>query len=72
MPFSVSWHTLLDELDDLSDGAELITPVSHDQFRLTDVQEHRVVITFSETGERMPLQRDQFETLYRRNQDWLL
>jgi len=69
MPFSVSWHTLLDELDDLSDGAEFITPLSHDQFRITDVQEHRVVITFTETGERTPLQRDQFETLYRRIQE---
>ncbi len=68
MPFSVSWHTLLDELDDLSDGAELITPISHDRFRVTDVQEHRVVVTFTETGDRTPLQRDQFETLYRRIQ----
>ena len=69
MPFSVSWHTLLDELDELSDGAELITPLSHDRFRIADVQEHRVVITFSETGDRRPLQRAQFETLYRRIQD---
>lgn len=69
MPFSVSWHTLLDELDDLSNGAELITPISHDRFRVTDVQEHRVVVTFTETGERTPLQRDQFETLYRRIQE---
>ena len=69
MPFSVSWHTLLDELDDLSDGAELITPLSHDRFRITDVQEHRVVVTFIETGERTPLQRGQFETLYRRIQE---
>jgi hypothetical protein len=69
MPFSVSWHTLLDELDDLSDGAELITPLSHDRFRITDVQEHRVVVTFTETEERTPLQRGQFETLYRRIQE---
>jgi hypothetical protein len=69
MPFSVSWHTLLDELDDLSDGAELITPLSHDRFRITDVQEHRIVVTFTETGERRPLQCDQFETLYRRIQE---
>jgi hypothetical protein len=69
MPFSVSWHTLLDELDDLSDGAELITPLSHDRFRITDVQEHRVVVRFTETGNRRPLQRDQFETLYRRIQE---
>ncbi|RLM95001.1 DUF2800 domain-containing protein [Haloarcula sp. Atlit-7R] len=69
MPFSVSWHTLIDELDDLSEGAELITPLSHDRFRITDVQEHRVIITFDESGERHPLQREQFETLYRRIQD---
>ena len=69
MPFSASWHTLLDELDELSDGAELITPLSHDQFRIADVQEHRVIITFSDSGERRPLQREQFETLYRRIQD---
>ena len=69
MPFSASWHTLLDELNELSDGAELITPLSHDQFRIADVQEHRVIITFSDSGERRPLQREQFETLYRRIQD---
>jgi hypothetical protein len=69
MPFSVSWHTLLDELDDLSEGAELITPLSHDRFRIADVQEQRVVITFDDSGERQPLQRGQFETLYRRVQD---
>ncbi|PSQ62416.1 MAG: hypothetical protein BRD21_06170 [Halobacteriales archaeon SW_8_66_22] len=69
MPFSASWHTLLDELDELSDGAELITPLSHDQFRIADVQEHRVIITFPDSGERRPLQREQFETLYRRIQD---
>jgi hypothetical protein len=68
MPFSVSWHTLLEELDDLSEGAELITPLSHDRFRITDVQEHRVIITLDESGERNPLQREQFETLYRRIQ----
>jgi len=69
MPFSVSWHTLLDELDELSDGAELITPLSHDRFHIADVQEHRIIVTFSETGDRRPLQRDQFETLYQRIQD---
>jgi len=69
MPFSVSWHTLLDELDDLSDGAELVTPLSHERFRITDVQEHRVVITFDGSGKRVPLRRDQFETLYGRIQD---
>ena len=69
MSFSVSWHTLLEELEDLSEGAELITPLSHDRFRVTDVQEHRVIITLDESGEHHPLQREQFETLYRRIQD---
>ena len=69
MPFSVSWHTLLDELDDLSEGTELITPLSHDRFRIADVQEQRVVISFDDSGERQPLQREQFETHYRRIQD---
>ena len=46
MPFSVSWHTLLEELDDLSDDATLITPLSHDRFRITDVQEQRIVTEF--------------------------
>jgi len=69
MSFSVSWHTLLDELDELTDGAELITPLSHDRFRISDVQEHRIVVTFDESGSRRALQRDQFETLYQRIQD---
>lgn len=69
MAFSVSWHTLLDELDDLPEGATLITPLLHKRFQITDVQEHRVIIQFEESDEKRPLQRDQFETLYRRIQD---
>ena len=69
MPFNVSWHTLLDELEELPDGATLITPLSHKRFRITDVQEHRVIIQFEESGENRPLQRDQFETLHQRIQD---
>jgi len=68
MPFSVSWNTLLEELDDFPDGATLITPLSHDRFRISDVQEHRIIVEFldRDVDERRPLQRDQFETLYRR------
>ncbi|AUX09327.1 hypothetical protein AArcSl_1699 [Halalkaliarchaeum desulfuricum] len=69
MSFSVSWSTLLEELDELADDAEIITPFSHDRFRITDVREHRVVVTYDDTGDRRPLQRDQFETLYRRIKD---
>ena len=71
MPFSVTWHTLLDELDELPEGSTLITPLSNDRFRVTDVQEQRVVIEFldRDIDETQPLQRDQFETLYRRITD---
>ena len=66
MTFSDSWHRLLDELDALPEGATLITPLSHKRFRIDGIQEQRVIITFEEKDEKRPLQRDQFETLYRR------
>jgi len=69
MAFSASWHTLLDELDALAEGATLLTPLSHTRFRITDTQEHRVIIEFEDNDETRPLQRDQFETLYRRITD---
>ena len=69
MPFTVSWHTLLDELDEHPEGTTFTTPLTHHRFRITDVQEPRVIITFEDRDETRPLQRDQFETLYRRIQD---
>lgn len=71
MPFSVLWHTLLDELVDLPESSTLITPLSHNRFRVTDVQEQRLVIEFldRDIDETRPLQRDQFETLSRRITD---
>ncbi|MFC6875263.1 hypothetical protein [Halobellus marinus] len=71
MAFSVSWHTLLDELEELPGDATLITPLSHNRFQVTDVQEQRVIIEFldRDIDETRPLQRDQFETLYHRITD---
>jgi len=71
MPFSVTWHTLLDECEDLAEDATLLTPLSQDRFRITDVQEHRIVVEFldRDVDETRPLQRDQFETLYERISD---
>jgi len=40
MPFSVSWHTLLDEAEELLSDATLIT----------DTQEHRVISEYQESG----------------------
>jgi len=69
MSFIASWHTLIEELDDLPESATLITPLSHHRFRITEVREARVIIQFNDRDETRPLQRDQFETLYRRIED---
>ena len=69
MSFSVSWHTLLEEADDLPADAVLVTPRSETPFRITDTQEHRIIIDYVDEDERRPLQRDQFETLFRRVND---
>jgi molecular chaperone DnaK (HSP70) len=71
MSFSASWHTLLNELDELPDGATLRTPLSGNQFRISDVQEQRIVIEFldRDIDPNRPLQREQFETMYTRITD---
>ena len=69
MSFSATWHNLLDNVAELPADATLVTPLSGNAFRVTDVQEHRVVVEFVEGSETRPLQRDQFETLYRRVED---
>jgi hypothetical protein len=71
MGFTASWSTLLGELEELADGATLITPLSHDRFTITDVQEQRVIARFQDRDidPTQPLQREQFETLYERITD---
>ena len=71
MAFSASWSTLLRELEDLPDGAKLITPLSDDRFTISSVQEQRVIIQFLDKNidPNQPLQREQFETMYRRITD---
>jgi hypothetical protein len=69
MSFSGNWHTLLEAAEELSPDATLITPLSHTKLRITDIQEHRVIIEILDSDASQPLQRDQFETLYRRVQD---
>ena len=69
MSFSENWHTLLEAAEERSSEATLITPLSHTKFRITDIQEFRVIIEILDSDDSQPLQRDQFETLYRRVQD---
>ncbi len=68
MTFDVTWHTLLEECEALPPDATLVTPLSDDRVRITNVREHRIVVTTGDSETR-PLQRDQFETLYRRIQE---
>jgi len=68
MSFTASWHTLLDELDDLPEcDAHHAAPIS--DFVLLTCGRARVIIQFEDRDETRPLQRDQFETLYRRIED---
>jgi polyhydroxyalkanoate synthesis regulator phasin len=69
MTFSSTWQNLLDNLDELPSEATLITPLSRKAFGVTDIQEHRVLIQYRDDDDTIPLQKDQFETLYRRIQD---
>lgn len=69
MPFSVTWHTILEELDEAPSDATFRTPLSEKPFRLEDVQEHRLLISYRDQDTTIPLKRDQFETLYQRVSD---
>ena len=69
MTFSATWHNLLENLQELPQDATLVTPLSRKVFRITDVQEHRVLIEYHDADETIPLQRDQFETLFDRIED---
>jgi polyhydroxyalkanoate synthesis regulator phasin len=69
MPFNATWHELVNHLDELSEGASLVTPLSHRQFQISNIQEQRVIISFDDEDGYQPLQREQFETLYERIHD---
>jgi TolA-binding protein len=69
MTFGSTWANLLENVEELPSNATLITPLSRKAFRVTDVQEPRILIQYRDDDETIPLQRGQFETLYRRIQD---
>ena len=58
MPFSVTWQALLDHCEELSADATLITPGTHKRLRITDVQEPRLIIEFTDSSNSQPLDRD--------------
>ena len=69
MPFGSTWRNLLDNVGELPSDATLVTPVSRKSFRVTDVQEYRILIRYRDDDATIPLQREQFETLTQRIQD---
>jgi len=66
MTFGPTWNNLRDNIDALQSNATLVTPLSRKAFAIEDVQEHRVLIQYRDDDETIPLQKDQFETLYER------
>jgi len=66
MTFGPTWNNLLDNIEALQSGATLITPLSRKAFSIEDVQDHRVLIQYRDDDKTIPLQKDQFETLYER------
>jgi hypothetical protein len=69
MPFTSTWHELLHQIDELVEGASMLTPLSHRRFRIANTQEQRVIISFEDEDGHHPLQREQFESLYDRIRD---
>jgi len=69
MTFGSTWNNLLENVEELPSDATLVTPLSRKAFRVTDVQEPRILIQYRDDDETIPLQREQFETLYQRVQD---
>ena len=68
-PFGATWGTLIERCEDLPEDATLITPLSTRRFRVTDVQQQRIIIEDTDTGESQPLQREQFEALIEHTRD---
>ncbi len=71
MTHGTTWHNLLDNAEELPSDATLLTPLSHDRFTISDIQQQRVIVQFQDRDidPTQPLQREQFETLYERITD---
>jgi len=69
MSVGATWQNLQNECDVLAEDATLLTPLSGKEFTITSVQDPRIVIKYSDSGDSQPLQREQFETLIHRVED---
>ena len=57
MTFGSTWANLLENVEELPSNATLITPLSRKAFRVTDVQEPRILIQYRDESETSPLQK---------------
>ena len=69
IPFGATWGTLIERCEGLPDEATLITPLASERFRITDIQDQRIVIEDVDSGDSQPLQREQFEALAEHTRD---
>ncbi|WP_256684919.1 hypothetical protein [Halococcus qingdaonensis] len=63
IPFGATWGTLIERCEKLPEEATLITPLASKRFRITDVQDQRIIIEDVDSGDTQPLQREQFAAL---------
>ena len=57
MTFGTTWHDLLKNVRELPANATLVTPLLRKAFRVTDVQEPRILIQYRDENETSPLQK---------------
>ena len=69
MTFTEVWHDLVAECEQLSTAATFVAPLSERRFRITDIQDDRLIIEFVDSESSRPLPRDQIEALYDRVTD---
>ncbi|WP_049998842.1 hypothetical protein [Halococcus sediminicola] len=69
IPFGATWGTLIERCEELPAEATLITPLASKRFRVTGVQDQRIIIEDVDSGESQPLQREQFEALVEHTRD---
>ncbi len=69
MPFISTWYELITQIEKLSEGTTMITPLSQRRFRIANTHEQRVIISLEDDDRFHPLQREQFAPLYDRIHD---
>ena len=68
-PFGATWGTLIERCEELPEDATLLTSLANNRFRVTDVQQQRIIIEDTDTEDSQPLQREQFEVLVEHTRD---